>query len=80
MSASFLWEDRDNFPMQNKWNLIDQFAKELLLKSDWTQLPDSGLSVPKRLGWQAYRDALRSIQDDFTNPDDVIFPTEPTEE
>ena len=62
------------------WNAKINTANELLSKSTWTQLPDSELSMSKRLEWQAYRDNLRSIQDDFINPDDVIFPTEPAEE
>jgi len=78
MSAlSFLWNDEINIPILNKWNLIEQYAKELFERSNWTQLPDSGLSISKRLEWQAYRDTLRSIQDDFPTPDDVILPTEP---
>ncbi len=63
-----------------KWEIIIHNIGALISSSNWTQLPDSGLSILKRLEWQAYRDALRSIQDEFTNPDDVIFPTEPAEE
>jgi|GEM_PF-2571492 len=76
---SFLWND-EAIPETNKWNLLTQYAKELIERCNWTQLPDSRLSISKRLEWQAYRDNLRSIRDDFSLPDDVIFPTEPTEE
>lgn len=34
---------------------------ELLLSSDWTQLPDTGLSQAKRDGWIQYRQALRDL-------------------
>lgn len=70
------WRDLSE---SDKWNNILSFSKTLLIKCDWTQLPDNGLSILKRLEWQGYRDSLRAIQDDFINPDDVIFPTEPTE-
>lgn len=71
------------FPLltdDDKWQIIRRYSEELKRYCDWTQLPDSGLSISKRLEWQAYRDALRSIQDDFSNPDDAIFPELPTEE
>lgn len=66
--------------IQDKKAYLLEMVQKALSQSDWTQLPDSGLSMSKRLEWQAYRDDLRSIQDDFTNPDDVIFPTPPAEE
>lgn len=70
----------DEPPITIKWNVITRYAEQLLRACDKTQLADSGLSVLKRLEWKDYRDTLRSIQDDFTSPDDVVFPTEPTEE
>lgn len=84
MIVTDLW----NFPtapktdvinISQKWEYIEQYCKKLLLDSSQTQLPDSELSISKRLEWQAYRDNIRSIQDNFSNPDDVIFPTEPEE-
>lgn len=80
LSATFLFTEIPNAPDENKWRIIEQYIDSLLLQSGGTQLPDSGLSFLKRLEWQAYRDNLRSIQDDFANPDDVIFPTPPAEE
>ncbi len=44
------------------------------------QLTDNGMSVAKRMEWQEYYDALRAVRDDFATPEDVVFPTEPTEE
>ena len=65
---------------EEKWAAIQRVASDLLKISDWTQLPDSGLSVSKQFEWQAYRDDLRSLQDDFQTPDSVVFPTQPAEE
>lgn len=62
------------------WQAKLNQALDMLNKSAWTQLVDSGLTIQKRLDWQAYRDDLRSIRIDFINPDDVIFPEEPAEE
>lgn len=47
----------------------------LLLQSDWTQLPD----VPQatRDTWASYRQALRDITSQSGFPTDVIWPTQP---
>tara|TARA_B100002019_G_C21170899_1_gene548380 strand:+ start:709 stop:990 length:282 start_codon:yes stop_codon:yes gene_type:complete len=44
--------------------------------TDWTQLPD----VPEetRTAWQAYRQALRDVPQNYTNMLDVVWPTEPS--
>lgn len=63
-----------------KWAVIESTCNQLLRDCDKTQLPDSGLSPAKRLEWQEYRDNLRSIQDNFSNPNDVILPTPPEDE
>lgn len=75
----YLWADFVNPTIEFVWEQIKAEASRMLNNSSWTQLPDSGLSIVKQLEWQAYRDDLRSIQDDFANPDDVIFPTPPAE-
>ena len=75
----FEFED-PGWSAEMKWKVIAAHQKNKLNASAWTQLPDSGLSMAKRMEWQAYRDDLRSVQDDFASPDDVIFPTEPAEE
>ena len=80
MNIFFGFEVDENISEDDKWNIIFVKRSNLLSRCDWTQLPDSGLSFLKRLEWQTYRDALRSIQDDFPTPDDVIFPPEPAEE
>ncbi len=84
MNATELWNEPHNsikqFAELEKWKIISDYCDVLLIKSDHTQLPDSGLSISKRMEWQVYRENIRSIRDDFSTPDDVIFPTEPAEE
>jgi hypothetical protein len=48
----------------------------LLANSDWTQLPDNGLSDSKRAEWVVYRQALRDITNtvDLSN---VVWPIAP---
>lgn len=67
-------------PEQSKWELIEMAANSLCRNCDQTQLPDSGLSFTKQMEWRNYRDDLKSIRDDFDNPDDVIFPVPPEEQ
>lgn len=50
---------------------------KLLAASDWTQLPDSPLSVEKTLKWGAYRQALREIPDQPGFPWDINYPIRP---
>jgi len=48
----------------------------LLKESDWTQFPDSPLTVEKRAEWSLYRQALRDLPENV-NINNVVFPTEP---
>ena len=51
---------------------------KLLIKSDWTQLPDSPLSDAKKLEWATYRQQLRDIpQADGFDPLNPEWPTQP---
>jgi len=52
----------------------------MLVRSDWTQMPDSPLSEDDKLDWQIYREELRSlsfVQDNISNVKDVDWPAEP---
>ena len=53
-------------------------AEELLRVSDWTQIPNSGLTSACVKAFDTYRQSLRTIRK--TNPDNPTWPTAPTEE
>ena len=53
-------------------------AEELLRVSDWTQIPNSGLTSACVTAFDTYRQSLRTIRK--TNPDNPTWPTAPTEE
>lgn len=57
------------------WNQIRQKRNLLLLKSDYTQLPDY---PGDKISWASYRQKLRELPESFTNPEDVIWPIAPT--
>ena len=59
------------------WDSIRRERNPLLFSSDWTQLNDSPLTEAKKIEWAVYRQALRTITEDFADPTLVVFPTKP---
>ena len=53
-------------------------AERILLKTDWTQLPDSGLTDACVALFATYRASIRTIRQ--TTPDNPTWPDAPTEE
>lgn len=51
----------------------------LLAASDWTQSPDSPLSGSKKQEWATYRQALRDLPENTTDPRNPTWPTKPTQ-
>jgi uncharacterized protein YjiS (DUF1127 family) len=50
----------------------------LLMMSDWSMLPDNGLSEEKREEWMEYRQALRDLNEQSDFPENIVWPTPPT--
>jgi|TARA_R100001530_G_scaffold44832_1_gene33913 hypothetical protein len=68
-----------NFEVQEKsndekWDELRGKRNLLLTNSDFTQLDDSPRDKSK---WKSYREALRDLPENYPNPDDIIWPTEP---
>ena len=60
-------------------SLEPQFTADAILKAtDWTQLPDSGLTDACVSAFATYRASIRTIRQ--TNPDNLTWPDAPTEE
>jgi len=55
-----------------------QTAEAILKATDWTQLPDSGLTDACVALFATYRASIRTIRQ--TNPDNPTWPDAPTEE
>ena len=53
-------------------------ATAILNATDWTQLPDSGLTDACVAAFATYRASIRTIRQ--TNPDNPTWPDAPTEE
>lgn len=50
----------------------------LLTFSDWTQSPDSPLTDTKKQEWATYRQALRDLPANTTDPANPTWPTQPS--
>ena len=57
---------------------VRKMRNGLLAESDWTQLPDSPLTLSEKLEWKVYRQALRDLLNDITDWTSVVWPTPPT--
>tara|TARA_R100001086_G_scaffold227400_1_gene146520 strand:+ start:791 stop:1135 length:345 start_codon:yes stop_codon:yes gene_type:complete len=84
-----IWEDGKYDRTINNLRLA---RNSLLLKSDWTDLPNAPLTDEKKLEWQNYRNQLRDITEGLNtikkietkmkveNGKFVNFPTQPSED
>ena len=62
---------------QTKWNEIRALRNSLLDKSDWTQMPDVTLTDSDSTAWTTYRQELRDMIDEDSNPFAVTWPEKP---
>jgi hypothetical protein len=74
MTQEEIKEKNDKF-IANKWKTIRNKRNSLLRTSDWTQLDDSPIN--KTL-WASYRNELRNLPQNFSDPDSVVWPTPPS--
>jgi hypothetical protein len=59
-----------------KWGFRREMRDSLLSVSDHTILSDSPLNI---VLWKEYRQKLRDVPQDFSNPDSIEWPTPPSE-
>ena len=62
------------------WENIRYERNSVLSRSDWTQLPDSGLSDDTKTAWQTYRQALRNLPSTYSSAEseeDITWPSTP---
>ena len=62
------------------WTALRTERNRRLAASDWTQLVDSHLSQEKKDAWAAYRQELRDLPDEVTDPTQVEWPLDPTQQ
>ena len=64
---------------ERQWAAIRDQRNQMLAKCDWTQLADSHLSAERQAAWADYRQALRDLPDEVTDPTQVEWPLDPTQ-
>ena len=62
---------------QAAWTALRTERNARLAASDYTQLQDAHISQDKKDAWAAYRQALRDLPDETTNPLDAEWPPAP---
>lgn len=74
-------EEKDSYYFLLKTNYsyatLRSDRNEMLMRSDWTQLPNSGLSEEKRVSWETYRQALRDLPGTMTEGLEYTLPEVP---
>ena len=62
-----------------EWFVIRENRNYLLLVSDVNVLPDrwAAMTQEQQTAWSTYRQALRDITTAFSDPADVVWPTQP---
>lgn len=66
----------NSLPISPTWEQIRIQRNILLSESDWAIMEDAN-PKPSKQAWLDYRQALRNIPQNFTNPEDVIWPQKP---
>jgi len=70
------------FDHSDRQTILNQktFEKsQRITESNWTQMPDSGLSSEDQAAWTEYRKQVRDAMN-VSNPLDIVFPLKPGEE
>lgn len=65
--------------LDQAWTALRSKRNQLLRDSDFTQMPDSPLSQERKDAWAAYRQELRDLPDEVTDPLVVSWPLDPTQ-
>jgi len=60
--------------VSNAWNDLRQGRNARLADSDWTQVPDAPVD---QAAWATYRQKLRDLPENTTDPREVVWPQEP---
>ena len=66
-----------NKPQAEVEQHVRSVRDELLILSDWTQMPDSPLDSSTKTSWATYRTALRDVSAQAGFPTNITWPTAP---
>jgi len=55
------------------WEELRILRNQRLAESDWTQLPDSPLTEDQKFSWKEYRQSLRDLPENITDPKPTVL-------
>lgn len=70
--------DIDQAETDRAWTILRNRRNGYLTDSDWTQALDSPLSDSKKTEWATYRQTLRDLPSNTTDPASPNFPDKPS--
>ena len=70
--------DIDQAETDRAWTILRNRRNGYLTDSDWTQALDSPLSDSKKTEWATYRQTLRDLPSNTSDPSHPNFPDKPT--
>ena len=65
------------FEVFDGWIKVRKERNQLLKDSDYIMFPDITITTEKKEEWEAYRQSLRDIPQDYDSPDEVVYPDKP---
>ena len=71
-------EDISAYQLSRNLENLRAYRDVNLSASDWTQSPDSPLTDAKKQEWATYRQALRDLPANTTDPANPTWPTKPS--
>lgn len=71
-------EQQSSIQIEAAWVELRKVRTNALVESDWTQIRDATLSEEKANEWLAYRQALRDLPANTTDPKNPIWPEAPS--
>lgn len=75
---AWLAEGNEPLPVEElpvTWDDIRAKRDQLIKGSDWTMIPGATVDQAQ---WAAYRQILRDLPQTYTNPEDVVWPVQPS--
>lgn len=82
--ANKSWGNAEDYDIQiedigedPKWAIVRSKRNALLASCDWTQIPDAQVGFDAKIAYITYRQALRDLPQDQSDPTSIVWPAKP---
>lgn len=72
-------DDYEALKLDYAWKRLRKNRNRLLAMTDFTQISDCSLSMQEKNDWATYRQTLRDLPQQVTNPMEVEYPLPPSD-